>query len=801
MKKITIKLKNKNFNNELKLKSNKFKDLKYFSLKNSFKDQVVTDGSISLANLFELAVFFKKIGWRVISACFSRRGKLSSRLRFLGTFTKHLFRLKNNHGEEFVVKYLKACQLAVQKCIAGTPVSSLVEIAGEGPWPRLGHGLPVIIPVYDRRLIRQGSPSIIRFWLTLFSLYRIIRLDVKHYKLNTITDPFSGDFDKTNQIGSNLKTLSMKFLSDSFRISDQQKGLLLLESSSPNAPTSWSGLIPSYKMLQETGLNRSLELLMRSFKLDSLSNLYTTLRLVSDATPWIKSVGHMSDCPTPGKLSTKIEPAGKVRVFAMVDILTQSVLYPLHKAIFRSLQTFPNDATFDQRGAVKRCLAKSLLYNCSYGYDLSAATDRLPISIQMMILSPLIGEQEAVAWRSLLVDRIYTLKEEKTFSSYKYSVGQPMGALSSFAMLALTHHLIVQLAARRSGVVLPTSNCWYEGYELLGDDILIFDKIVAEEYLIIMNDLGVPINLAKSVVAPNKPVFEFAKVTGFYGKDVSAISWKGFLSQTSLMGRANLAFSLMTRPLGIVNLFSWLDSWTKVKGKDNNVTLLAIWTMFSNKFISKADSLQCIITSEVPVRRIYQHILMNAKYTFIKSNIMNILKGRPVVSYQSESVKDLWFRERTWLCVELSKKLTMFEHSFETYTATESLVRDMVIYMIPQAPLHTLRIDSLSVKMDSLFEEACNALFFSLFVMIRQKFDDYTIDKGRGLDGDQLFEHLLDQTDRMDRTKELMLLVERAKRKDTEGGTPKEVVGTPQILRLVKTYQKIKRNKVFTSFF
>jgi hypothetical protein len=39
-----------------------------------------------------------------------------------------------------------------------------------------------------------------------------------------------------------------------------------------------------------------------------------------------------------------------------------------------------------------------------------------------------------------------------------------------------------------------------------------------------MDKLGVAINLSKSVIAPKKAVFEFAKVTGYNGKDVSALS-------------------------------------------------------------------------------------------------------------------------------------------------------------------------------------------------------------------------------------------------------------------------------------
>jgi len=90
-----------------------------------------------------------------------------------------------------------------------------------------------------------------------------------------------------------------------------------------------------------------------------------------------------------------------------------------------------------------------------YSYDLSAATDRLPIELQVDLLSLLFGNREtAEAWKGLLVDRDYkldSLEFPQANGVYKYSVGQPMGALSSWAMLALTHHMIVQIAALRIG--------------------------------------------------------------------------------------------------------------------------------------------------------------------------------------------------------------------------------------------------------------------------------------------------------------------------------------------------------------
>lgn len=92
----------------------------------------------------------------------------------------------------------------------------------------------------------------------------------------------------------------------------------------------------------------------------------------------------------------------------------------------------PNDGTFDQHASVKRCMLKVKSSGCSYGYDLSAATDRLPIKLQTSILEVFFGKALADAWYNLLVGRDYVL-ESKEYGSAKvrYSVGQPMGALSS----------------------------------------------------------------------------------------------------------------------------------------------------------------------------------------------------------------------------------------------------------------------------------------------------------------------------------------------------------------------------------
>jgi hypothetical protein len=49
-----------------------------------------------------------------------------------------------------------------------------------------------------------------------------------------------------------------------------------------------------------------------------------------------------------GQLSRKLEPAGKVRLFAMVDVWTNSVLTPLHNMLGAFLRSLPNDGTYSQ---------------------------------------------------------------------------------------------------------------------------------------------------------------------------------------------------------------------------------------------------------------------------------------------------------------------------------------------------------------------------------------------------------------------------------------------------------------------
>jgi len=83
-----------------------------------------------------------------------------------------------------------------------------------------------------------------------------------------------------------------------------------------------------------------------------------------------------------GRLGFKEEPAGKVRVFAMVDPFTQWLFDKLHRRIFELLSLIPQDGTFDQVQPIYRLFdwkkKKELTTRSSislHSFDLSSATD------------------------------------------------------------------------------------------------------------------------------------------------------------------------------------------------------------------------------------------------------------------------------------------------------------------------------------------------------------------------------------------------------------------------------------------
>jgi hypothetical protein len=234
-----------------------------------------------------------------------------------------------------------------------------------------------------------------------------------------------------------------------------------------------------------------------------------------------------------GKLGFKIEPAGKIRVFAMVDYLTQCVMKPVHDLLFNILKSIPQDGTFDQMQPALKLVHDG--YKSFWSYDLSAATDRFPVALEQGVMSLILGPRLGAIWVRLLTDRAYivpnrlpdnrktpTIRDPSSGSvvnAIYYGAGQPQGALTSWAAFSLSHHILVQYAHYKATGTLV----WFTAYALLGDDIVIANAVVAQKYLELLQVIGVEVGLAKSLIS-STACFEFAKRTFIGGKDASPIS-------------------------------------------------------------------------------------------------------------------------------------------------------------------------------------------------------------------------------------------------------------------------------------
>jgi hypothetical protein len=226
------------------------------------------------------------------------------------TSAQHYFTMKDRiefllkkSGPTFTVKYLKEAMRVTQKFIAGQP-----QVASIGVSVSLVNGLPKLVPGPLRGLIRAGDQLTIRATLTVLTLYKL--LDCRpNLKINSITDPFTG-FSKTiNPIW--VKEALKRFP----KASKENSHTIVSANAGPNHSKSYLSLpADAYAIAGKPRILLGLKTLAEHFGgleiYDSLKSEITFLssKFCSNAKPKIL-----------GKLSFLDEPAGKVRVVAILD--------------------------------------------------------------------------------------------------------------------------------------------------------------------------------------------------------------------------------------------------------------------------------------------------------------------------------------------------------------------------------------------------------------------------------------------------------------------------------------------------
>lgn len=602
-----------------------------------------------------VGVFSVKAGKALINHCIRmiyllRGGVTIGFVRVFVMYSRFLSGLYQKTSIKFVVKYLKTAQIMLMQSVSGQKDRYPSQLFGAAV-SCTNNGLPRVIPKAHRAHIRSGSKFHIRLWITLFGLYRVLEF-AGVPTIKTIVTP--GVQVSNSLVGELLVTIEEFIQYHKLVYSPslfETWSILSVSPTSPKVATMTDnellkGKFPAGHLFTLLNTLRALRyvggfgweksfkgFLVHGAKLANVVGAPALARLFATLGPFTAFLENCDFGPSNiGKLAYKQEPAGKLRVFAMLDPFSQWILKPIHDGIFGMLHLIRHDATFNQLDSVKKFTEELRLRKIKdvYSFDLTAATDRLPVNLQTVLISYFIGDQAASAWIEFLTTRWFALpslfrKERLTsvkqlgvstpnpyvltriahvssqipgnfhsaafeqVTHVKYATGQPMGAYSSWAMLALFHHLIVFMAWRRSGYKGPLL------YLVLGDDVVIANSSIAGNYLLLLEEIGSPINLSKSIISSNGS-FEFAKRFICAYDDVSPISWKEmFVARWDINSLVSLASN---NDVKLSSVLLFLDHGYKAVSRltaplnemSRSMALTLLWFSRPGSYLSKMDS-------------------------------------------------------------------------------------------------------------------------------------------------------------------------------------------------------------------
>ena len=417
----------------------------------------------------------------------------------LRTWTDLIRKWISNQGVPHTIKRIKFIRLTVTRYLCGQPLMVNDLMIGV-----TSDGYPSSI-LFMRDLIDSSDPQYLRFALTLLGISRAMKADGK-VSYNSITDPFKGEVKTLPKDFINLFVKDFCPTMEDSKITVRDF-FLNLKSGPLGGPAI---LLAHHATRYYTGANLwGLNILLGTEGMRWFKELFLNTKLSSKKAQRNRKLHIISD------------PELKERVIAIFDYISQIAFQPLSEYLFKTLRSIPQDRTFTQDPIILDKRSGERFHSL----DLSAATDRFPIDLQVDLIDSieLAGNKPyrgiGKAWKSLMVKEPFLTPEGDLL---RYAVGQPMGARSSWAAFTLSHHLVVQYAAHVHGLY-P-----FKEYILLGDDIVIYNDIVAEEYVRTIELLGVECSPAKSHTSEN--TYEFAKRWFRNGIEISPVPLKGFLA-------------------------------------------------------------------------------------------------------------------------------------------------------------------------------------------------------------------------------------------------------------------------------
>lgn len=233
------------------------------------------------------------------------------------------------------------------------------------------------------------------------------------------------------------------------------------------------------------------------------------------------------------------------RDIAVPNRFIQAALEPCANRLYHLLGKLPKDATYDQF-RFDRILTNRVTNDCLYqgSVDLSKATDNLPrnwgvsiveflmenydLSPEERLIRSIYGDDDLRDLMEVQFRESWTLFKHVSGANWEdegvvdtWKVGQPLGSLPSFALLGITHNLLVEAMGCSLGLL-------HSPYVTLGDDIVIFNAKLRKKYIRELTSRSVPLSLHKSYTGE---LSEFAgklyvkNCLPFYCSDHNPLTW------------------------------------------------------------------------------------------------------------------------------------------------------------------------------------------------------------------------------------------------------------------------------------
>lgn len=395
--------------------------------------------------------------------------------------------LLKEKGTLFTVKYLKRCRLHFTRYLCGSPLMESDGIVDINEF-----GLPNKLK--ELKALADGNMQQKKLLMTILLSTRTLkpRKDEEiEIDYSTITNDFTG---KSTEL--NLKIIRKVLINMGIRPQKaptfKLSNLFMISKSGPHGPSTLTCLksLWNYNVINVAGI---------AGITCQKGHKWLTTMIAKMEKPEFCSSTEIKNSIYTRRLSIIKDPECKMRVIAIFDWITQMFLDIISKDIYAILKGLRPDRTFSQNPLFSHIQVSRK--NNFYSIDLTAATDRFPIQFQQQVLKLLYGETVAGCWGLTMTGQEFL--KPKGDEALIYKVGQPMGARSSWAVFALSHHVLIRYAAYQVGLRK------FSHYLVLGDDVVINNNKVAREYKRLLKILGVEASESKTHISST--TYEFAK--------------------------------------------------------------------------------------------------------------------------------------------------------------------------------------------------------------------------------------------------------------------------------------------------